>query len=146
MVNHTRRGAGPSASTAAAMSGTSCQSSPGVGCRAGRNAAAFGVPGLEIVTGHVPEALAGLPVPDAVFVGGGLATPGVLEVVWAALKPRGRLVANAVTLETEAVLLDGYARLGGELVRIEMARAEAVGPRQGWRPAMPILHWRVTKP
>lgn len=114
--------------------------------RAGRNAAAFGVPGLEIVTGHVPEALAGLPVPDAVFVGGGLATPGVLEVVWAALKPRGRLVANAVTLETEAVLLDGYARLGGELVRIEMARAEAVGPRQGWRPAMPILHWRVTKP
>ncbi|MFZ4809167.1 MAG: precorrin-6y C5,15-methyltransferase (decarboxylating) subunit CbiE [Hyphomicrobiaceae bacterium] len=114
--------------------------------RAGRNAAAFGVPGLDIVTGRVPAALAGLEAPDAIFVGGGLAAPGVLEAVWASLKPGGRLVANAVTLETEAILLDGYARLGGELVRLEMARAEAVGPRQGWRPAMPILHWRVTKP
>jgi len=113
--------------------------------RARRNAEALGADALEVVIGRAPEALAGLLQPDAVFVGGGMAQP-VFEIAWERLARGGRLVANAVTLETEALLLDLHARHGGELVRLETARAEAVGPRHGWRPAMPILHWRVVKP
>lgn len=114
--------------------------------RARCNATAFGVPSLQIVTGRAPDVLANLPQPDAIFVGGGLTEPGLLDILWDRLKPGGRLVANAVTLETEALLLDASARLGGELLQIASARAEAVGPRRGWRPSMPIIHWRVTKP
>ena len=73
--------------------------------RAARNAAALGVPELEIVQGRAPEALAGLARPDAVFLGGGMMDDGVFEAAWAALKPGGRLVANAVSIETEARLI-----------------------------------------
>ena len=113
--------------------------------RIGRNAASFGVPGLRVVTGSAPMALGGLPPPDAIFVGGGGSDPGVMEAATAALKPGGRLVANAVTLEMEAVLLDRQARLGGSLVRIDIARAAPVGGMQGWRPAMPVIQWRWVK-
>ena len=111
---------------------------------AARNAAALGAPGLALVDGRAPEALAGLAAPDAVFVGGGL-TEAVAETCWAALRPFGRLVANAVTLETEARLAALHARLGGDVVRIAVARAEAVGPRRGWRPSMPVTQWSVVK-
>lgn len=113
--------------------------------RAARNAAALGTPELTIVRGRAPEALGDLPAPDAVFIGGGLGD-GVLEPAWAALKRGGRMVANAVTLEGEARLLAAFGRLGGELVRIDIARAEGVGSLHAWRAAMPILHWRATKP
>ena len=114
--------------------------------RAARNAAAFGVPELEIVHGRAPQALAGLARPDAVFVGGGMMDDGVFEAVWEALKPGGRLVANAVSLETEARLADHFRRFGGELVRLQVARADRVGTMSGWRPAMPVTQWRVRKP
>jgi precorrin-6Y C5,15-methyltransferase (decarboxylating) len=114
--------------------------------RAARNAAALGVPELQIVQGRAPEALAGLARPDAVFVGGGMMDDGVFEAVWADLKPRGRLVANAVSLETEARLTDYFGRFGGELIRLQVARAEKVGTMSGWRPAMPVTQWRVRKP
>jgi precorrin-6B C5,15-methyltransferase / cobalt-precorrin-6B C5,C15-methyltransferase len=114
--------------------------------RAARNAAALGVPELQIVQGRAPEALAGLARPDAVFIGGGMMDDGVFEAVWAALKPRGRLVANAVSLETEARLADYFRRFGGDLVRLQVARAEQVGTMFGWRPAMPVTQWRVSKP
>jgi precorrin-6Y C5,15-methyltransferase (decarboxylating) len=114
--------------------------------RAARNAAALGVPELQIVQGRAPEALAGLARPDAVFVGGGMMDDGVFEAVWAALKPRGRLVANAVSLETEARLVDYFGRFGGDLVRLQVARADKVGTMSGWRPAMPVTQWRVRKP
>jgi precorrin-6Y C5,15-methyltransferase (decarboxylating) len=113
--------------------------------RIGRNAARLGVPDLQVVTGRAPEALAGLPAPDAVFVGGGATVPGLLEDCWDALVPGGRLVANAVTLETEAVLARWFARLGGELVRIGVQRAEPVGSFTGWKPAMPVTIWSVRK-
>lgn len=113
--------------------------------RAWRNALNLGTPDLEIVQGHAPEALAGLATPDAVFIGGGLGD-GVFETVWAALKPGGRLVANAVTLEGEARLAVLHAAHGGELVRLSVARAGPVGRLTGWHAAMPITHWRVTKP
>jgi precorrin-6Y C5,15-methyltransferase (decarboxylating) len=114
--------------------------------RAARNAASLGAPELEIVHGHAPEALGGLARPDAVFIGGGMMDDGVFEAVWEALKPGGRLVANAVSLETEARLADYFQHFGGELVRLQVARAERVGTMSGWRPAMPVTQWRVRKP
>lgn len=113
--------------------------------RIGRNAASFGVSGLRVVTGSAPAALEGLPKPDAIFVGGGGSDAGVMEAAIAALKPGGRLVANAVTLEMEAVLLAHQARLGGSLIRIDIARAAPVGGMQGWRSAMPVTQWSWVK-
>ncbi|OKI00219.1 precorrin-6Y methyltransferase [Streptomyces sp. CB02923] len=111
-----------------------------------RNADALGVPALRVVTGPAPEALAGLPVPHAVFIGGGLTAPGLLEACWAALPPGGRLVANTVTLESEALLADWYRRHGGDLVRLAVAHAVPVGGFTGWRQAMPVTQWSATKP
>ncbi|MFB6524166.1 precorrin-6y C5,15-methyltransferase (decarboxylating) subunit CbiE [Streptomyces sp. NPDC056401] len=111
-----------------------------------RNAAALGVPGLRVVTGSAPDALAGLPAPDAVFIGGGLTAPGLLDAAWEALAPGGRLVVNTVTLESEAVLADRYRRHGGELVKLAVAHAVPVGGFTGWRQAMPVTQWTVTKP
>jgi len=110
-----------------------------------RNAAAFGVPGLEIVEGAAPDALKNLLAPDAVFVGGGVSAPGVLDAVMAALRPGGRLVVNAVTLESEALLFARKTALGGELIRIAISRASPVGEKTGWRPAMPVTQWLWTK-
>ncbi|THA84299.1 precorrin-6y C5,15-methyltransferase (decarboxylating) subunit CbiE [Streptomyces sp. A0592] len=111
-----------------------------------RNAAALGVPGLRVVVGAAPAALTGLPAPDAVFIGGGLTAPGLLDAVWAALAPGGRLVVNTVTLESEAVLADRYRRHGGDLVKLAVAHAVPVGGFTGWRQAMAVTQWSVTKP
>ncbi len=110
-----------------------------------RNAAAFGVPGLEVVEGAAPAALATLAAPDAVFVGGG-GDSAVLDAAARALRSGGRFVANAVTLETEALLLARHAALGGELIRIAISRAGPVGEKSGWRAAMPVTQWLWTKP
>ncbi|MFF5262091.1 precorrin-6Y C5,15-methyltransferase (decarboxylating) subunit CbiT [Actinomadura viridis] len=117
--------------------------------RAGRiaaNAAALGVPELRVVTGTAPAALAGLDPPDAVFIGGGLTAAGLIETCWEALRPGGRLVANAVTVEGERVLFEAYGRLGGELTRIAVDRAAPVGGFTGWRPQMPVTQWTATRP
>jgi precorrin-6Y C5,15-methyltransferase (decarboxylating) len=111
-----------------------------------RNAAALGVPGLEVIEGAAPAALDGLAPPEAVFVGGGASEPGVLDTAIAALPPGGRLVVNAVTLHTEALLLARHAAMGGELIRIAIARAGAIGGRSGWRPALPVTQWAWVKP
>jgi precorrin-6Y C5,15-methyltransferase (decarboxylating) len=110
------------------------------------NARALGVPGLRVVVGEAPAAFAGLPAPDALFLGGGANDPGVFEAALAALKPGGIFVANAVTLETEALLLARHAALGGEMLRIGISRAVAVANMTGWRPAMPITQWVWRKP
>ncbi|MFH8559543.1 precorrin-6y C5,15-methyltransferase (decarboxylating) subunit CbiE [Streptomyces sp. NPDC017988] len=110
-----------------------------------RNAEHLGVPGLRVVTGAAPAALDGLPTPDAVFIGGGLTAPGLLDACWAALPAGGRLVANTVTMESEALLADRYRRHGGELVRLAVAQAVPVGGFTGWRQAMPVTQWSVTK-
>ena len=84
--------------------------------------------------------------PDAVFIGGGLTAPGLLDACWDALPPGGRLVANTVTLESEALLAEWYRRHGGDLVRLAVAHAVPVGGFTGWRQAMPVTQWSVTKP
>ncbi|GAB2912139.1 precorrin-6y C5,15-methyltransferase (decarboxylating) subunit CbiE [Rhodococcus aerolatus] len=108
-----------------------------------RNTTALGATRVRVVHGAAPEALAGLPAPDAVFVGGGVTGDGVLEACLAALRPGGRLVATAVTVESEAVLAAAHARLGGTLTRLQVSRAVPVGGFTGWRPAMPVTQWRV---
>ncbi|MFD1746250.1 precorrin-6y C5,15-methyltransferase (decarboxylating) subunit CbiE [Rhizobium helianthi] len=113
--------------------------------RIGRNAHAFGVPGLQVVEGKAPFALVDLPRPDAIFIGGGGSRDGVVDAALAALPFGGRLVANAVTLEMERVLLDAHARLGGRLIRVSLDRAEPVGGMTGWRPAMPVTQWSIIK-
>ena len=114
--------------------------------RIARNAAALGVPGLQIVQGEAPAALAGLPPPDAVFIGGGASDAGVLDAVWQALRPGRRLVVNAVTLETQTLLLARFQAHGGDLAQIQISRADPVGPYHGWRAAMPVMQWSVTIP
>ncbi len=109
------------------------------------NATALGVPSLEIIDGEAPSVLEGLPLPDAVFVGGGASNEGLLEAAWAALLPGGRLVANAVTLESEAKLKSCHDRWGGWMLRLQVSRLEPVGPYRGWRPLMPVTIYSVTK-
>jgi len=111
-----------------------------------RNAAAFGVPGLELVEDAAPAALASLPAPDAIFIGGGASAAGALDTAARALRSGGRLAVNAVTLETEALLLARHAAFGGELLRIGISRAAAIGGKIGWRAAMPVTQWVWTKP
>ncbi|WP_424967014.1 precorrin-6y C5,15-methyltransferase (decarboxylating) subunit CbiE [Dinoroseobacter sp. S375] len=111
---------------------------------AAANALALGVPKLEVIEGTAPAALAGLEAPDAIFVGGGL-SPDVFEAAWGALRPLGRLVANAVTLESEQELIGLHAAHGGELTKLSVHRAEPVGPRTGWRPFMPVTQWSLVK-
>ena len=111
-----------------------------------RNALALGAPDLSVVTGKAPRALEGLPAPDAVFVGGGATTPGLIDRIVDTLRPGGRLVVNAVTLETQAASVEWRASWGGDLVQIAVAHAEPVGRFTGWRAAMPIVQWRWVKP
>ena len=113
--------------------------------RIARNAAALGVPGLRVVAGAAPRALAGLDVPDAVFIGGGVTVDGVVAACLDALGPGGRLVANAVTLEGQAVLADWRQRLGGTLTRIGVERADGLGTLTTWRPALPVVQWSMHK-
>ncbi|KAF1061007.1 MAG: Precorrin-6Y C(5,15)-methyltransferase [decarboxylating] [Pseudomonas citronellolis] len=102
------------------------------------NRDALGVPALQLVCGRAPEALYGLEPPDAVFIGGGVTVPGVFEHCWEQLKPGGRLVANAVTLQSEAALIGWRERIGGALTRLEVAQARPLGGFDTWRAALPI--------
>ncbi len=110
------------------------------------NRDALGVPGLQLVAGRAPEALVDLAAPDAIFIGGGVTVPGVLEQCWASLKPGGRLVANAVTLQSEAALVAWREQVGGELTRISVAQAQPLGGFDTWRSALPITLLEVRKP
>jgi precorrin-6Y C5,15-methyltransferase (decarboxylating) len=112
--------------------------------RAARNALALGVPALRVEVARAPEGLQGLPPPDAVFIGGGCGA-AVLEAAWAALKPGGRLVANAVTAETEALFLASHIRLGASLKRIGVERLDAIGNRHGFRPSMTVTQLAALK-
>lgn len=111
--------------------------------RIARNAAALGVPALSVIAGTAPLALAGLPAPDAVFIGGGVTADGVVAACWDALGPGGRLVANAVTIEGQSLLAQWRQRLGGTLTRIAVERADQVGAFTAWRPALPVVQWSV---
>ncbi len=132
------------------LSATAIEQHADRAARVRRNAAAFGVPHLRLVEGTAPQALEGLLKPDAVFIGGGATQPGVLDTARSALRSSGRLVVNAVSLQTEAVLLNCQSQWGGSLTRIAIARASPIGAAparmDGWRTQMPIMQWTWVKP
>jgi precorrin-6Y C5,15-methyltransferase (decarboxylating) len=111
-----------------------------------RNAVTLGVPGLQIVIGTAPQALARLDAPNAVFIGGGIADPELLSASWDALCPGGRLVANVVSLSGERAILDFQAQYGGSLTRIAVSHAGPLGAQQGWRPQLPVTQLAAAKP
>ncbi|MDQ1104722.1 precorrin-6y C5,15-methyltransferase (decarboxylating) subunit CbiE [Nocardioides zeae] len=113
--------------------------------RVRRNAGRLGVPDLQVVTGRAPDALVGLPAPDAVFVGGGATRPGVLEACASALRPGGRLVVHGVTVETEALLARWYGERGGELTRTSVETATPIGSFSGFTPARAVTQWAWQK-
>lgn len=110
------------------------------------NRDALGVPGLQLVRGKAPHALAGLERPDAIFIGGGVTREGVFETCWQQLKPGGRLVANAVTLQSEMTLMHWREQYGGELTRVHVAQAQPLGEFDTWRQALPITLLDLVKP
>ena len=110
------------------------------------NAASLGVPGLRVVDGVAPDALAGLTEPDAVFIGGGATMDGVVDTAWAALRSGGRMVVNGITIETQVALITHFRRLGGRLKTIQIAHADPVGGFHGMRAAMAVTQWSVEKP
>lgn len=112
--------------------------------RARDNAAALGVAHLQVVEGRAPQVLAGQPLPDAVFIGGGL-SQALLDSLWACLPPGARVVANAVTLESEALLGQWHAQCGGQLLRVELSEAAPLGRRRGWKAAYPVVQWSVSR-
>ncbi|WP_248751407.1 precorrin-6y C5,15-methyltransferase (decarboxylating) subunit CbiE [Pseudomonas sp. MWU15-20650] len=110
------------------------------------NRDALGVPGLQLIRGKAPDALQGLEAPDAIFIGGGVTRDGVLDTCWQHLRPGGRLIANAVTLQSETALMNWRAQHGGELTRIQVAQAQPLGEFDTWRQALPITLLEVVKP
>ncbi|UDL94985.1 precorrin-6y C5,15-methyltransferase (decarboxylating) subunit CbiE [Lichenihabitans sp. PAMC28606] len=114
--------------------------------RVARNAASFGLADLRVVEGRAPDGLQDLPRPDAIFIGGGVTSPGLLDFCLDALAPGGRLVANVVTLEGQMLLGAAFAAHGGDLVTVNIAQADPVGRFHGWRAAMPVTQWVWVKP
>src|SRR5262249_31003169 len=114
--------------------------------RARHNAIALGVPELEVRQAAAPAAFEGAPAPNAVFIGGGVTTDGLLEACWEALRSGGRIVANAVTLEGQVKLAAARETYGGELIRIGIERLRGVGRFHGLEPAMAVLQWTGEKP
>lgn len=109
------------------------------------NAANLGVPNLQIISGSAPIALADLPAPDAIFIGGGSTVTGVFAACWQALKPGGTLVINGVTVETEQLIFKLQQQYGGTLDRLAIQRAEPVGKFLGWKALSPVTQWVVSK-
>lgn len=106
------------------------------------NADAFGCGNVHAVPGVAPEALAKLPVPDAVFVGG---SAGELSsIVEAALEKNSqvRLCVPCVTVETlteACALLSGSRFKGFEACQVSAARAEAVGSHHLMKAQNPVF-------
>ena len=122
------------------------EQNPERAARAVRNALSLGVPALQVLTGAAPAMLDRLPSPDAVFIGGGGGNVGVLPTAWGALKPGGRIVVNAVTIETEALLFQAVQEHGGTLTRLSVERLDTIGRLHAFRPAMPVTQWAAVKP
>ena len=110
-----------------------------------KNATILGTPTLKIHHGSALEQLSELPKPDAVFIGGGLTSKGLFDACWDALPLGKRLVANAVTVQSEAYLTKLFEAHGGELTRLQVSRAIPVGKFHGWKSNMPVTLWSVTK-
>ena len=125
------------------LSATAFEAQPDRADRIRANAARLGVDRLQVAEGAAPDVLQGHRLPDVVFIGGGL-SDALLQTLQDLLPPGTRLVANAVTLESEALLVQWHAKLGGDLLRIELSSVTKIGPRRGWKAAYPLVQWSVT--
>lgn len=125
---------------------TAIESKPARLAMIAENAARLGTPQLRIIEGRAPESLTGLEAPDAVFIGGGIAAEGVFETSWQTLRPGGRLVTNAVTVEGEARVSELHGRFGGDLIRLAVSRASPVGGFRGFKPLMTVTQLSLQKP
>ncbi|MHC1547758.1 precorrin-6y C5,15-methyltransferase (decarboxylating) subunit CbiE [Phyllobacterium sp. K27] len=110
-----------------------------------QNSKTLGVPDLELVRGQAPAVLAKLNSPDAIFIGGGVTDPGVLDACWLGLKPGGRLVANAVTIQSEMALVKWREMHGGDLIKLSVSHAQPLGSFDSWRSALPVTIYTVRK-
>jgi precorrin-6B C5,15-methyltransferase / cobalt-precorrin-6B C5,C15-methyltransferase len=110
----------------------------------GFNAAAYGV-SIE-PRGEAPEEFDGAAAPSAIFIGGGLTQPGLLDACLEQLPSGGRLVANAVTVESEAIVAQAYSHLGGKLQRFAHYQGESLGGFTSWGPQRPVTQWTLAKP
>ncbi len=116
-----------------------------------KNAINLGVPLLKIISGELPDVLDNLTLPDAIFIGGGLSnfkkadSSPLLDLCWKLLKPGGRLVAHAVTFESEQQLLSWYKKKGGDLTRLSISRADSIGKFNGWKPLRPVTQYSISK-
>jgi precorrin-6Y C5,15-methyltransferase (decarboxylating) len=126
-------------------SASAIEREPARAARIARNASTLGVPKLQVVEAEAPKGLSGLPTPDAIFVGGGVGNAAIFETCLEALAPGGRLVMNAVSLESEAQLIRWHGKYGGELRRLAIDKAAPLGTVTGWRRAMPVTQWRLAK-
>lgn len=110
-----------------------------------KNAFQLGVPRFQLIHGQAPEALQGLPLPHAIFIGGGLSSE-LVELTFERLRPYGRIVANAVTVESENILSSLHAKFGGDLARLTTSRAKSL-PSGGrvWHQPMTVTQWRLKK-
>ncbi len=123
---------------------TAIEIDPTRAARISENADTLGVNRLTVLTAKAPEGLDTLPAPDAVFIGGGI-SDDMLRMVWDLMPQGARLVANAVTLEAEVLLATWQAQMGGDLLRVELAHANPLGRKRGWKSSYPIVQWSVTK-
>jgi precorrin-6Y C5,15-methyltransferase (decarboxylating) len=110
------------------------------------NSRALGVPDLQLVRGEAPAAMAGLAMPDAIFIGGGVTDEGVMQTCWKSLKPGGRLVANAVTIQSEVALTGWRDTYGGDLTKLTVSHVQPLGSFDAWRAALPVTIYSVRKP
>ena len=106
----------------------------------------MGVSGNLTVLGRAPDDFEQAPDPDTIFIGGGVTAPGIIDGCWEALLDGGRIVANAVTIESEAVLVKWRSLVGGTLRRFHIDHAEALGTMTTWRPTLPVTQWIADKP
>lgn len=109
------------------------------------NSVALGTPNLQIIAGKSPSALKDLPIPDAIFIGGGVTASGLFDICWQALRPGGRFVANVVTIDGEQTLFQWYEKVGGSFTRLAIQKAEPIGKFLGWRAMAPVTQWIAVK-
>ena len=113
-----------------------------------KNAIELGVPNLEIIQGRAPDIIAGIKKPNAIFIGGGLSVDNGIAIIEKSINSllhNGRLVINAVTIETEILLINNYRKYGGDLTRIAVSKIKKVGSSNAWDDYMPVVQWAYHK-
>lgn len=113
----------------------------------GINRDRFGVvSNLYMVPGHAPDALADLPDPNAVFIGGSSGSlREMLNAVWARLRSGGRLVASAVTEDSRVELHTFVGDRAAEWTELSIARSERLAGQRVMRPYLPVLLMKLEK-